>query len=988
MKNPQLTRTFFIVTFLIGVIFQASAQVEISGNITDENKETLAGVNVVVKGKVIGTITDIEGNFKFIVQSPPPFTLSISMIGFETQELEVTESKANFTIILVEDITTLGEVIVRSASRMDENIMQSPVSIEKMGILDIRNTASDDYYKSLANLKGVEMTQSSINFQIINARGFGSTGNTRFVQLTDGMDTQAPALNFPIGNLNGPSSLDVESVEMIPGAASALYGPNAFNGILLVTSKSPFEYQGLSASVKLGANHFGSEPSLGEPDSPQPMYEGSLRYAKAFNNKFAFKIGLSYMQAEDWNANNFSDKNDAFKGNLTTNPSYNGVNLYGDDGGINLGLIGNSPTASGAIAQVLVDNFNAAGIPLTFDDALLYVQSIPADNVNRTGYQEHYLVDYGAQNIKANLGLNYRVNDNVELSYQLNYGGGTSVYTGAQRYSLNNFNIQQHRLELESDNWSLVGYTTIEDSGDSYIADFTGFGMNNAYLDNTTWFGTYSGSIASQYIFNVFTATGDPTYDPDIVDNIVNNPTTMNSVHNIARASADANRWEGGSPEFEQAADSINMGIIPNGSRFNDQTLFYHLEGQYNFKNEIQVFDLMVGAGYRRYDLRSNGTIFPDSEQNPITINEYGGFLQATDRYINDQLKLVFSVRYDKNENFEGQFSPRISGVYTIAGDHNIRTSFQTGFRNPTTQGQYIDLNVITARLLGGLPEFHDKYQVSTNSYTIFSVENYTESFANTGLIDPSLLVPYENWKPVQPEQIKVFEIGYKGLINNRLMIDVNYYNNTYNNFITQIRVRQAQTLDSNGTRIPTDPFTDPTGQAFLSLLTGNGGDLTIPGDQGNTFQIYTNLDETVKSQGATFGLDYSIIKGYRAGFNYSWNQLKTSDLSDDFFNDYNTPEHIMNVTFGNRKVTDNLGFNIAWRWQEAFTWNSSFVQDGPVPAFSTLDAQVSYKISSMRSIFKIGGSNLLNKRFITSYGGPTIGAIYYISLTFDELLN
>ncbi len=955
--------TFFLIAGLISQVY--AQQIQVSGNVKDEGNLTLAGVNIVVKGKVIGTISDINGDFMFVVQDNPPITLSISMIGFATQEIEVTENSINLELTLIEDITTLGEVIVRSASRMDENIMQSPVSIEKMGILDVKNTASDDYYKAIANMKGVEMTQSSINFQIINARGFGSTGNTRFVQLTDGMDTQAPALNFPIGNLNGPSSLDVESVELIPGAASALYGPNAFNGILLITSKSPFEYQGLSAMVKLGVNHIGADESLGEPADPQPMYEMSLRYAKAFNNKFAFKIGFSYMEAEDWNANNFSDKNVNLQGDLSINPAKDGVNLYGDDGGINLGLLRTS--------QALIDAVSAAsGIPTAI--VAPYVGALPADNVNRTGYEEHFLVDYGAKNLKINTGLNYRLNDNTELSYLFSYGGGTSVYTGAQRYSLKDFSIQQHRLELKADNWNLMGYATFEDSGDSYIADFTGFGINNAYLDNTTWFGTYAGTLVGGLIQSNVFETGSVIFDPTVIDAILSNPTAVSNLHSNARTTADANRWEAGSPEFQNAADSVNSGIIPNGSRFNDQTRFYHTEGQYNFMNEIEIFDLMIGASYRRYDLRSNGTIFPDSESNPIIINEYGGFLQLTDKYINDQLKLVFSIRYDKNENFDGQFSPRLSGVYTILNDHNIRASFQTGFRNPTTQGQYIDLNVITARLLGGLQDFHDKYEVSTWTYLIQSVDEFTESFAN-GTLNPALLTRYTTWKPVQPEQIKVIEVGYKSLISNRLMIDVNYYRNTYNNFITQIRVRQAQ--DSNGD--PTDPLADPTQAALFGLLTGDASD---------TYQIYTNLDQTVKSQGATVGFDYSIIRGYRAGINYSWNRLNTSDLSIDFINDYNTPEHIVNISFGNRKVTDNFGFNIALRWQDSFTWTSSFVQNGPVPSFSTLDAQVSYKLSGLRSVLKIGGSNLLNERYISSYGGPTIGAIYYISLTFDELMN
>ena len=86
-------------------------------------------------------------------------------------------------------------------------------------------------------------------------RGFNSNGNVRVVQLIDGMDNQAPGLNFSVGNIVGISELDLQSVDLLPGAASALYGPNAINGIILMDSKSPFLFQGLSAQVKTGAMH-------------------------------------------------------------------------------------------------------------------------------------------------------------------------------------------------------------------------------------------------------------------------------------------------------------------------------------------------------------------------------------------------------------------------------------------------------------------------------------------------------------------------------------------------------------------------------------------------------------------------------------------------------------------------------------------------------------------------------------------------------------
>src|SRR5690606_15166493 len=226
--------------------------------------------------------TDLKGGFRLHVDQTPPLTLVFSMVGYSTREVEITDSNtANLEIDLNEQ-TLLGQEVVVSASRVEESILQSPVSIEKMDILSIRNAPADTYYKAIGNLKGVDMTSSSVNFQILNARGFNSTGNTRFVQLMDGMDTQAPALNFPIGNLNGPSELDVESLEFIPGASSALYGPNAFNGMLLIRSKSPFEYQGISAYYRQGFNHIGGNEE--EPKNIQPMYEGSIRYAKSFNN--------------------------------------------------------------------------------------------------------------------------------------------------------------------------------------------------------------------------------------------------------------------------------------------------------------------------------------------------------------------------------------------------------------------------------------------------------------------------------------------------------------------------------------------------------------------------------------------------------------------------------------------------------------------------------------------------------------------------------
>ena len=957
---------------LLGIFFTAMAQTTtISGVVKDGgNGETLAGVNIIVKGKVIGTITDANGVFSFSVKSAPPMTIIASFIGFTSQEIEITDANTSGLEIALEEQSLLGQEIVVSASRVEESILESPVSIEKMDIIAIQNTASDNYYKAIGNLKGVDVATSSINFQIINSRGFASTGNTRFVQLTDGMDTQAPALNFPIGNLNGPSELDVESIELIPGASSALYGPNAFNGVLLVNSKSAFDYQGASAFVKTGMNHVGSDAD----QSTAPMLEASVRYAKAFNNKFAFKLNFSYMQADDWNGTSSVDRNERlnpFPG--SDNIGADRLHSMGDEASINLAIFRLSSafaTASGTSSNLFEPGLTAFSYANAGD--------LPNNVVSVTPYKEADLIDYGAKNLKFNTGLYYRLNDQIELSYLLNYGGGTSIYTGAQRYSLSNFAITQHRLQLRGDNFFVRAYTTIEDSGDSYITEFLAKRMNDISVNAANpLYGDVSGYLAQygieymRYFYNQGLMPGDAQN---------RDPNNQQLAHAFARQTVDdLFLLTPGTPEFEATKEQALKGVVPIGPKFNDQSKLYHVEGQYDFKNEIDFMDLQAGGSYRVFDLNSGGTIFRDADGG-IQIREFGAYAQASKRIANDKLKISGSMRYDKNENFDGQLNPRLSTVWTIAEGHYLRGTYQTGFRIPTTQGQYINLDVISTRLLGGLAETVAPYEITTNAYTIESVNAFTQSvFANgatTAAIGAAipLLDPFTEFDPVQPEQVKTFEIGYKSLINNKLMIDAAFFHNIYNNFITQNQIRKAAA----------DVFTTPAAAASLV----NGTALTLESDgtlTGNTAQYYTNFDNEVTSSGAVLGLNYSLPSNFTIGGNYSWNKLNT-EITEGL-SEFNTPEHKINLTFGNRKLTENLGFNVAFRWQEAFRWESSFAQ-GPVPEYSTVDMQFSYRLKDLKSIVKLGGSNILNKKYFQSLGGPNIGAIYYLSVTFDELMN
>jgi outer membrane receptor for ferrienterochelin and colicin len=145
-----------------------------------------------------------------------------------------------------------------------------------------------------------------------------------------------------------------------------------------------------------------------------------------------------------------------------------------------------------------------------------------------------------------------------------------------------------------------------------------------------------------------------------------------------------------------------------------------------------------------------------------------------------------------------------------------------------------------------------------------------------------------------------------------------------------------------------------------------------------------------VSAKGATLGLTYLLPKGYTIAANGTWSSFDIKDANPNNVPAFNTPEFQTALTFGNSSVTDKVGFSVAWRWQDAFDWVGSFneLRPGRIEAYSLVDAQISYKLSNIKSVIKLGANNLFNQQIYQAYGSPSIGGIYYVSLTFDDLLR
>lgn len=970
IMKKAICHTSFLLLALIISVSALSQSITLSGHVRNiTNKEDIPAVSITIKSTTAGTYTDDKGNFKLSTTQNFPLVLVVSSVGFESKEVTVSGPSELLEIDFV-PASTLGTEVVVSASRVPERILESPVSIERMSTQSIRNSAAPNYYEATANLKGVDLTTSSLTFRTVSTRGFNGSGNLRFNQLVDGIDNQAPGLNFAVGNIVGPTELDVDNIELLPGASSALYGSGGMNGTLLVTSKNPFKYQGLSFQVKQGIMH-----TDGSQRSASPYFDWALRWGKQIGEKFAFKIGAQFIQAKDWEANDTRNllRNNVFSsvkpGDRVSDPNYNGVNVFGDEASASMNYlaqavraqVGNIPGAPLGLAAI--DNMIRGG--LTYKDIDLAVKGnaglsalapylpfiVPTSSVannpfrntygtqfvSRTGYTEKEVVDYNTYNIKLTAGLYYKITNTVEASLLGYWGTGTTVYTGADRYAIKNLKMGQYKAEIKGKNWFLRGYTVQENSGDAYTATTAALFVNRAWKSDQTWFQTYTATYGT---YKMLLGQADA------------------ASHGAARAGADAGRFLPGTPEYNAAfQNAIGTSINKGGSKFEDVTDLYHLEGQYNFSDKIKVVDVLVGASYQLYRLNSHGTIFVDTT-GPININEFGTYVQLQKWFLDNKLKLSGSVRYDKSQNFKGRFTPRITALFKVAEDNNIRASFQTAYRFPATQDQYI--NLLTGgsnRLIGGLPQFNTFFKFDTNpSYTAESIDAYRASITN-GAINPALLQKAQ-FNVVKPETMNSFELGYKGLLTRRLLVDVYGYYSIYKDFIGRVAVGRGTSGDpANAPRDLPSPFTT------------------------NNYSFMINTANDVKAIGWGLGLNYQAGKGYEATANLSSDNL--TGVPSNVFTQFNTPKIRFNLGIGNADVVNGIGFNVIYRWQDKVYWEGTFAT-GDIAAFGTMDAQVSYKFPKTKNLMKIGASNILNKYYQSAFGNPQIGGVYYVSFGYN----
>ncbi len=925
--------SLFLTTAWVVLCGCLSAQTTLSGTILEASSgDPLIGASVLVKGTTTGTVTELDGSWELTVSGLPTI-LQFSYIGFAPTELEVTGVDQDLTVRLGDNAITTDVVEVRGR-RISEKQQQAALTVETLDAIAIKETAAANFYDGLGSLKDVDLTSASLGFKIINTRGFNSTNPVRSLQIIDGVDNQSPGLNFSLGNFLGASELDVNRVNLVVGASSAFYGPNAFNGVIALETKDPFLQKGFSAQIKAAERN---------------LFEGGVRWADALQNKdgqewMAYKLNLFGFRADDWVADNYDPVFDTDAGR--DNPGgYDAVNIYGDEGN-------------------RLFNFSSSRL-------------FPGlGRVYRQGYQELDLVDYDSENLKAGAAVHFRLSpaktlESTELLVATNYSTGTTVYQGDNRFSLRNIQFFQHRLELRNrDDFFVRFYATHEDAGDSYDPYFTAIRLQDAHKDDRTWANDYrnywQATVVPQLTANEDFANcfprectlGEQDRRRAEFFTTTEGQALLEQYHGDARTAAQQARAVGtqdfyqvGTDRFNQLFDSIvSTPVNEGGTQFFDRSALYHLHGEKQLPgiwepNEQTRLDLTFGGNGRFYTPNSNGTILLDTAGRNIDTWEVGAYGGGT-LNLDNRFKISASLRADRHQNFSLNLSPAASLVYTPSDITTARVSFSSALRNPTLNDQFLNYNVGRAILLGNI----DGVQ---NLVTVESLVDFT----NTGNQDT---LQFFDVDPIRPERVRTLEAGLRTTLWEKLYLDATYYYSFYTDFI-----------------------------GFNIGVDASYSGATLTGAQA--YRVSANARDQVTTQGFSIGGNYYFGNYFTINGNYSFNRLN-SVTDDPIIPAFNTPEHKYNIGVAGRDVplrifgdgVPSFGFNVTYKWVDGFLFEGSPQFTGLIEAYGLLDAQVNFGIPRINTTIKVGASNLLDNSVFQVYGGPRIGRLAYVSATYS----
>ncbi|WP_179862265.1 TonB-dependent receptor [Longibacter salinarum] len=946
-------------------------QTGIEGMVRDaDDRSPLVGANIAVRAEgspdiVRGTATNPDGTYSISGIDPGRYLVEFRFVGYQSQELPVTVEEgemAELAVALKIQTASLDQVVV-SASRRQEKILDAPASISVLQPDEIEATVSTSSVEVLRATPGVDMAQTGIDRREVVLRGFNEAFSGSAFVLTDYRQASVPSLGVNVHSIMPNMTVDVERVEVVRGPGSALYGPGVDSGVIHYFTKDPFNYPGTTVAVSGGSRQF---------------FGGQFRHAGTFSDNWGYKVTGQYARAEDWELD-INDRPDSLE-----------ISRY----------------------RVYQD----------LDDPALEGRSF--DRIDTDGDGQADAARLRREDIYSKVNVNgllqYQPGDNTTISLNGGYAELTgAVQSGIGTLQAEGFGYYYGQLRVQSGGLFAQSYINVNDGGpDTYV-----YGGGNLVRDQSV---QYNNQI--QYDFS---ASSISTQVIIGADSDITVPRTNSQI--VGRNEDDDLIQEYGA--YTQTTTDLSEKFaltLAARADYNNVVEEVQLSPRVALVYKATPTNTLRGSYNRSFSSPGTNSLFLDVEaqRQPLP----GGFdlvfrgLGAADGYTFDNFRQSNEIKY----------SFPVQGFFGLNLDVNnlpllpYYAAVAQGSLNPQTgqftQGvqQQLSGAGLTSQQIGLLGSLFGYMAQEPNRLGFFGGRTVNENGEAVvfGIPDASaqgysVVDGPVDIAPIEQTTTQTFEVGYKGIVSDRLIVQIDGYYETKKDFVGPLVIEsplaylQAQGLTADVAGELDEIFgttSDGTVQSLLNDLANSGlapGDVAdllggvvgnglgdtptgiiqpdqevLPGGgAGNEvggFLSYRNFGEV-----SYYGTDISVTLQATDAFAIFAN---TSFLSDDFFDNEELDETNTSLSLALNAPAFKFKSGFDYRFDNGFSFGMTGnyvegfpVETGPyvgsVDSYFLLDARMGYKVQSIPGLrVDVTGKNILNNEHREFAGAPELG--------------
>ena len=727
----------FLTLFFIGIGI-VTAQTQVRGTVVDDSGEPVIGATIQVKGASLGTVTDIDGNFT--LSAPANGTLVISYVGYQTQEVPVT---ANPRIVLVQDTELLEEVVVTALGiqRQKRSLGYSTVSIDAGELNQAKSlSVATGLQGKVAGLNIASLNSGVFEDVKINLRGIRSlTGSNNPMLLLDGVPVG-------LGLLNTLNPNDVENINVLKGtSAAAIYGPDARNGVIVVTTKA------------------GSKDA-----SPDITISNSTQFnTVSFFPKFQTSFGSGgygeYIGYENWSWGPEFDGSEVLLGEQLPDGSKQMV-PYANIPNNRKDFFNTGITMQNDISYAAKDFY------LSIQDAQIS-GVVPEDENRRTGVRLNASRTY--KNFKVNFNTNY-----IQSNYNVFDNNAMGSY-----YAANNVGLNGGLMNLIFSTPANVPLTSYKDF------------INNPYAQYNNYFNRYG--INPYIALDTWRRTGK---DQNLITSLDFSLSPFKWLDVNYRAALTSQTLVSENRQKRIPLNSYGsargLDAIPQ-SVANATYASTRLSSEFfaNFHHEFGDFKIEAIAGTYVREISSRDTGVDASNlviDGLFNVSARPGELNG---YSTESKSRLFSVYGNAVLNYKNFASIEITG-------RNDKTSVLDPSHNsyfyPGVSGSLVVTDLIPSiktdamNFLKLRASWNKTGNADINPYLLSATFSQGDGFPYSGL--PGYSADNTSYdRLLQPEFIKSTEVGFEaGFLNNRIYLDATYYDQDNTNQIVNIRVPRS----------------------------------------------------------------------------------------------------------------------------------------------------------------------------------------------------